>query len=215
MHGYILYQEKISENARRLTILTQEDHIMVIRLARMSIQFRAYLRPFHLLNFQLSSNQSFLNQLETVNEPIPLMGNALAMGWYLNELLLFLVKPLEHIQGICHLYTHTLQTIQSGSDGLRIFEKQLLFSLGFAVDFMYDVSTRQAIQSGKYYRFYEKEGFKSCSVQEKGYSGETLWAMAHEVFNDKTRIEAKYLMRDILKPYLRGKVFKSRELWQK
>jgi len=196
MHGYILHQEKVAQSSMQITLLGQDDVVLSVRLHRMSAHMRAYLRPFCLLDVELSHNQAFLNRLEPSGAMTHLLGNPLSMAWYLNELLVYIVKPFEHVEGIYDLYTHTLQILAQNknldamSDALRIFEKHLLQSLGFAIDFMH-------------------------APLGQSYRKETLLAMQTEIFNEQTRQEAKYLMRDILKPYLRGKILKSRTLWQK
>ena len=161
-----------------------------------------------------------LNQIELSRKPYDLVGNNMLCGFYLNELLMRLLQKDESCPDVYEEYQKTLSDLERGEcveTVLRLFEKNLLFRLGYGLALDNEALTLQPIRSELHYRFLVEQGFVLVEADESDhtvFSGETLLAMHNEKLNTPNVLkEAKRLMRLVLAYYLDGRAIKSRELF--
>jgi DNA repair protein RecO (recombination protein O) len=151
--------------------------------------------------------------------PLVLEGDALFAGFYLNELLVRLLVTEEPQLELFALYTASLPCCNQRTllePTLRQFERGLLATLGYAVNFYQD-AVGQAILPERYYHYDPEQGFIVTPSQlAETWQGSILLAIAKEDFNQQaTRQAAKLILRRALAQQLGSKPLKSRELWQR
>jgi DNA repair protein RecO (recombination protein O) len=96
---------------------------------------------------------------------------------------------------------------------LRRFEKLLLESLGYGVDFQRDADTGAAIDPGARYLLRLDQGFVATRAEAGGYPGERLLEIAADDYRAReTRLAARKIFRQILRPMLGPRPLASRRL---
>ena len=180
------------------------------------------------VSFSGKSEVKTLTDAEWVGGFVPLSGDALMCGFYLNELLLrFLAQADPHP----HLFTAYQQALLGLNDSsttaeteivLRQFEWALLQEIGLAPSPFFD-SEQRAIEPQSRYECWAEKGFTRLFSQsnfEDGLhgapvvSGSLIAQLAEGRLEDSAahRHEAKRLMRYLFRHYLAGKTLKTREM---
>lgn len=181
---------------------------------------KALLQPFVplLASWVGRGELKVLCQLETHSQPSTLTGKNLYCGFYLNELIMRLLKRQDPLPELFSLYAHTLGQLAEGQDAenvLRYFELGLLQALGYAPILDREASSGQSIEQHKRYWYLVEVGPGSARSENlPQVHGETLLALsAGQSLTRQQKHEALRLMRYILQFYLGGKPLKSRELF--
>lgn len=189
---------------------------------------RSLLNPFSrlLVSFQGKSDLKLMTAVESDNLFFDLRGEQLYCGFYLNELLMRVLAEMDPHPDLFQTYQQGLQALQSGADLeplLRCFELDLLAELGYGVDFGRDALTDDVIQPDGYYSFDAQQGFSLVSPVDVSSNsaaarffmpGKIIDSIARRDFSESsTRISAKQLCRQMLKPLLGNRPLKSRELF--
>ncbi|EDP45804.1 DNA repair protein RecO [Rickettsiella grylli] len=149
----------------------------------------------------------------------PLTGPLLACGFYLNELLTYLLYRYDPYPELFHAYQTTLYRLfDNPMFALRLFEKKLLAELGYALSLNKESRTHQALLPHQFYQFIPSQGLVDCfnqSIpQQFIFSGASLLAMHHESWDTPSHLlDAKRLFRLALNYLLEGKTIRSRELF--
>lgn len=130
----------------------------------------AWLQPFQLLALEISG-QGDLKQVykfEPLDAPLLFTGDLLLAGQYINQLLIRSLTKYEVEPPLFLCYQQLLQNFdfqqQTASSKkiaieLRCFEKQLLYALGFALDWVHDAEGAE-IKLGRGYSFTPGTGFE-------------------------------------------------------
>lgn len=179
----------------------------------------AALEPFQFFEMAWSGRGELgtLTAAEPSGPPLHLSGQQLASGFYLNELLMRLLPRHDPCEALFRQYVHTLRGLGAGGDTeplLRIFEKRLLETLGYAPILDHDIITQEPLEADKEY-FYVPDRGPSASSAETALpvTGATLLDLARESLERPTsRRQAKQLMRMLLSPHLGDKPLASRAL---
>lgn len=150
-----------------------------------------------------------LTLAEAVGPPIHLVYTELISGLYMNELLMRLLPKEESCETLFAVYRAGLLDMSERS--LRIFEHQLLKTLGYALPL-------QHIDPCQAYLFITEHGFEPCLVNMQGrpnyFLGQHLCAIARADYGEmSTLVAAKRLMRLAFQPLLGNKPLRSRELF--
>ncbi len=168
-----------------------------------------------------------------------LSGQWLFAGFYLNELLEFLLVEQESSPYLFALYEAALLGLRAQQPLeplLRYFEKNLLEELGFGASFDQDAETGEPIEAGANYLFLPQKGclrldpqarsaYDSCSsVPDEAATapgkalvvpGEALLAIAEHDFSTPQCLKyAKRIMRLCIDDLLNGRKLRSRELFR-
>lgn len=149
-----------------------------------------------------------------------LSGRALFSGMYVNELLVRSLRPAEAVPNLFGTYEKTLGLLESEDDlepPLRVFEKRLLFELGYAPTFdVESVSGKEVLDDGAYV-FAEGEGFRRAGAAgENTFPGWVLREIASDHYEStEVRRAAKAILRLALKPHLGPRPLASRELFRR
>ncbi len=175
------------------------------------------MQPFRPLLMTLSGRSELktLRHVEADAAAVPLYGEALYCGLYLNELLVRLLHRDDPQDALLPLYQHTLEALaqaQLPADILlRRFEYQLLDQLGYGFSLEQDVSG-QAIRADARYHLLPDQGL--VAEQRGVYLGADLLAVAAEQWQPASRKLARQLMRAALAPHLGDRPLRSRELFR-
>ena len=161
-----------------------------------------------------------LTSLEAAENSYNLDGGRLIAAFYLNELLMRLVhKHVPHPE-LFDTYEKSLKQLGQGANAetvLRMFEKQLLESLGYGLILDHDVRSGKQIVADQVYHYHLDYGPTLSPDPEREnikISGATLQALEQNTLHDQMHLqEAKLLTRWILKSYLGERPLASRNLF--
>jgi DNA repair protein RecO (recombination protein O) len=161
-----------------------------------------------------------LTKAESRGVALLMEGQALFLGFYLNELLTRLLARDDPCEPVFRLYSETLvslaQTLDAGAESvLRRFEVDLLRLLGYGppLDLCQDGTQ---VQPDLNYHYRVEQGVNLIGASARGgIEGKTLLALQGQMpFDDTSLRQARGLMRTILKHYLGDRPLKSRELFR-
>ncbi|WP_041523525.1 DNA repair protein RecO [Gilvimarinus agarilyticus] len=182
---------------------------------------RPLLNPFIplLISFQGKDSLQLLLSLESTGHGLPLTGNRLFSGLYLNELLRRVLSEWDSCPHLFEYYTEALRALAGDQDVevvLRRFERQLLQELGYAIDWHCEAHTGSPLMADAWYRLEPQEGFIESAPDERGryYLGANLIAIAEDSYElAETKRAAKHISRTLLQPLLGDQPLKSRQLF--
>lgn len=185
---------------------------------------RGMLQAFRplLLSWSGGGDLGLLTSAEPDGYMLPLTGKALFSGMYMNELLMRLMHRHDPHPELFHYYAGALEALSHGqrTDAvLRIFEKQMLESIGYGLVLDRAIDTGEAIQGDCAYRYRAEYGPTSQTSDDRGglrVAGETLLSLARERLESECVLdEAKQLMRVVLRRYLGDRPLATRSLFRR
>jgi DNA repair protein RecO (recombination protein O) len=186
---------------------------------------RGVLQTFQPLAMSWSgkSEMRTLTGAEWVGGMLPLAGDALLCGFYVNELLVkFCGREDPHPQ-LFHHYVVTLSRLahdESPVQVLRSFERVLLRETGYAMALDRTVVRKAVVPEGKYV-FDPERGVRDASDGADSpwpahwpvISGQTLLEMEQDDYHRaQTVAQSKMLMRFLLNTYLGGTPLATRQI---
>ncbi len=161
-----------------------------------------------------------LYKAEPVPPSINLKGEQLYAGFYINELIMYLLHKDEAHTELFLSYQDCLIELSANNDAavsLRYFELELLTELGYGINFRHDVHTGENIAADKVYQYDFDLGVSEYRGDDQSVlqiSGSTLAALERRSLSgERQKIEAKKLLRRILEYYLEGRPIKAREFF--
>lgn len=225
--AYVLHSIPYRETSLIVEVFSR-DHGRVGLVARGARRPRAALRGV-LMAFQpLELGWFGEGELRTLakaewqgGQPL-LTGQALLVGYYLNELLMKLLPRDDAHPGLFDAYREALSQLarpQNDSSYLRRFELALLRELGYGLTLDHEADGATAIDPERRYAYHLEYGPVPEQEANQGqggllFSGRALLAMAEDDFSSAhTRQQAKQLMRLLLNHYLGGQSLNSRRIF--
>lgn len=223
--SYVLHSRPYRNSSLILDVLTR-GHGRLSLIAKGAKRGKAplasRLQPYLPLLIEWGGQNELMTLYKAESElrtPPALSGEAFYHGFYLNELLMRLLHRHDSHPELFDHYAQCLTTLvksQHKDVPLRYFELQLLESLGYALNLLYEFDSDVPVRRECNYHYLIEQG----PVRDNGQladglniSGETLVALAeHNLILDKHRNEAKRLMRAVLDHYLGYRPLKAREL---
>ncbi len=152
----------------------------------------------------------------------PLEGDALACGFYINELLLRMTEPLDVHDYLFATYGATIASLaESGSSSaanslsaaMRKFEYALLQECGYAPDFTSCADTGEPINPNEHYELRPDKGFVVTQQSESSTTGAELTEIYLGNFQTgAVRVAARRIFQLALRPHLGDRPLASREL---
>ncbi|WOT04334.1 DNA repair protein RecO [Shewanella youngdeokensis] len=222
--GYVLHTRPFRESSVLVNLLVDGKGRVdaVARLGGVKNSIRSIVQPFQPLIFQLQGKSDLKNlkQVEAASPPIPLTGDCLYSGLYLNELLIRCLTVQHSTENLFFNYHQTLIAMAKAfnQSQLRYFELALLQELGTMPSLENDPSGAPLTSSG-FYRLEPEHGFMPVIAtafnQHRFFSGEMLVALNQQALTAEHFGEAKLLMRQLLAPILGDKPLHSRGLFTK
>lgn len=148
--------------------------------------------PEYFQEYRLSSiNKTDLGTLTELEQVMPqkkLIGQAWLIACYANELLIKFVPRFEPLPELYEAYLLLLDDLREKSNhqlSLLWFEKRLLDSLGYGINFLYESDNSEFIEGEQFYEYKVNRGFKLS--HEKGklvLPGYVILALADETWNE-------------------------------
>lgn len=221
--AYVIHRRRYGDTSLLLELFTPgEGRIGVIAkgAATAKGQRKGILQPFIplLASWAGRGELKVLRNLETIARPTSLTGKYLYCGFYLNELIMRLLKRNDPLPALFALYAQALVQLADAQDAenvLRYFELGLLQMLGYAPILDREAVNGSSIEERKLYWYLVESGPESSPSEHlPAVHGDTLLALSKgHSLSQRQKHEALHLMRYILKFYLGDKPLKSRELF--
>lgn len=226
--AYVLHRRPYREHSFIVELFTYEhgrQSVIAKGVRQPRSGSQGLLQPFTplLVSFCGKNELMTLTSVELNGDVIQLRGDCLFAGFYLNELLLYLLQKWDPHPVLFEIYKKTIMQLQSDrleQKTLRSFEKALLEELGFGLLAKSDISLQNSIHADKYYRFVPEHGFLESKLGSQVeanvaiFSGKSLLAIANETWDEEFFLQdAKRLMRLMLTPLLGARAIHSRKLF--
>ena len=222
---WILHSYPYSETSLILDVFSR-DHGRLPLLARGARRPRSALRgllqafqPLELGWFGGGEVRT-LARAEWVGGMPLLAGQALMLGYYVNELLLKLLAREDAHPLLFDAYAASLQALAQGEaqEGrLRLFEKTLLAELGYGLALERDAVSGEPVQAERRYQYLIERGPVLATADAEGRGcvvGKTLLDLAQDDCSDsQTLSESKGLMRMLINHHLAGAALQSRRVF--
>ncbi|AOJ01359.1 DNA repair protein RecO [Burkholderia mayonis] len=222
--AFVLHSHPYRETSLVVDVLTR-DHGRIALVAkgakRPHSALRGVLQTFQPLSLSWSGKSELrtLTGAEWVGGMLPLAGDALLCGFYVNELLVkFCAREDPHPP----LFKHYLVTLTRLAHGeppvqvLRSFERVLLRETGYAMSLKRTVA-RRSVEPDKLYVFDPERGVRDAGDDIPSHwpviAGQTLLDMEEDDYHRaQTVAQSKTLMRFLLNTYLGGTPLATRQI---
>jgi len=224
--AFVLHSIPYKETSLILDVFTR-DYGRVALVAKGAKRPHSSLRPV-LQQFQpLQVSWTGKNELKTLTKSewmggvVPLIGDALLCGFYMNELIVkFLAREDPHED----LYTHYHQTIAALSIAtdsferiLRPFEVRLLQETGFCAPLEYCQETGEMLNPDVHYVYQPERGLRPATDLDPQHwpvlMGRNLLDLASSNMVDAQTVQlSKALMRFLLSLHLQDQVLTTRQI---
>ncbi len=184
----------------------------------------AILQPFQQLQVSWGGQGELkkIYKTELAEGKKPLQGESLIAGFYLNELLMYLLHRFDPHPELYEIYHHTLSVLTDEPGDiewvLRLFEKELLQHIGYGLQLAYDADSGEAVKPQQQYCYIHDQGPVKYASDCRGVkiSGDTLISLEHALeVQQQVKRESKQLMRSIISGLLGDKTLNSRKLFKK
>jgi len=180
------------------------------------------LQPFRPLWLSWSGRGEVktLVRCEAAGSAAELPGQILYCGFYLNELLVRLLRRGDAHEDLFAFYATALTALAAGEDVetvLRHFELRLLREIGYAVELDREAGSGRPVVAGRYYIYEQESGLRATGTENGQYAlaGELLLSLAAgEPLSGSAAKTAKLLTRRLLAPHLGSRPLHSRELFR-
>jgi DNA repair protein RecO (recombination protein O) len=210
--AYVLHSREYRDTSRildvfsvahgRLTLFARGARGPKSRLASLLMPFRPLL-----VSWTGRGDAAQLTAAEPHGEATPLPSRQVLSGFYLNELIISLTTRHDPQPQLFEDYGAALRRLSGGATAeptLRVFEKRLLASLGYGLEF--------SVEAGTYYRFHVGEGLAEVREDAPGaYPGRCLLALQQEDLADMESLDvARRVLRQALDHCLEGRELRTR-----
>ncbi|WP_414829833.1 DNA repair protein RecO [Alteromonas sp. H39] len=222
-HTYVLHRRPYRETSYLIDLFTRESGKMsvVAKGVRNSKgDKKSLLQPFQQIRIQVSGKSELKNltQTESFLAAVPLAGQALFCGMYVNELLNRVMPVGLASDSLFATYTETLSQLASGDDielPLRQFEFAILDEMGQLGEFTQCGNDGEPVAAEGMYGWGQEEGIVPVKPgpAARGIPGFALLSLAAGEWTPAAKKAAKIINREALKPLLGSKPLKSRELF--
>lgn len=222
--AYILHRRPYRDTSLLLECFTR-DHGRVGLVARGARRARSRLpgtlqafQPLS-LSWQGRGDLATLVDAELAGTPARLAGTRLISGLYANELLVRTTRRQDPHPELFGHYTRlvTALAVEAGAEGvlLRLFERDLLTSLGYGLPLGHDAGGAP-VQPGIAYRYDPDTGFHPLAggAAGRGIDGAVLLGLAAGETGAAGSRAARELMRAALAPHLGERPLYSRGLYR-
>ena len=223
--GFVIHQRPYKNTSMIVDVFTRDyGRISLVAKAvkQAKSSLKSILHPFQLLqvSWVRRSDLGTLTQAEIVSTPTEYLANRLYAAFYLNELLMRVLTPNDPATGVFSLYENALKNLLDAEKIeviLRIFEKDLLQTLGYEIQLIEEADTHQPISREKLYQFTPEYGFTSIdnTIESSSivFQGDHLLAFHENNLMDAEVLRTAHRITYInLKRLLGDKPLKSREL---
>jgi DNA repair protein RecO (recombination protein O) len=210
--AFILHHREYRDTSRILDVFTARHGRLTLfaRGARgPKSRLASVLMPFRplLVSWSGRGDAAQLSAAEAHGEALALPPRHVLSGFYLNELIISLTTRHDPQPHLFDDYAQALRRLSqdaSPEPALRVFEKRLLTSIGYGLDF--------AVDARGFYQFRPAQGV--AEVRENAsdaYSGRCLLALQQETLSDQESLDvARRVLRQALDHCLEGRELRTR-----
>lgn len=242
LSGYVLHKRPYRETSMLVDFFSLEQGLIrsIVRGVRGNSKSdrKSLLQSFQKVEFTLAGRGQLKNlgRIESLNIRFDLSGNQLYCGMYINEVLTRCIPEAEAAPEIFAEYEQSLLSLSQVSSNeladiepaLRIFELNMLQTLGYLPDFSVEADSGEAIMPALFYTFDAQSGFHlSHENAAMPYSGQVILDIAGGELSRNAdgsapdslagslmlRRAAKQICRQTMRQLLGQKPLKSRELF--
>jgi len=209
--AYVLHSRAYRDTSRILDVFS-ERHGRITLFARGArgpkSKLASLLMPFRplLLSWSGRGDAAQMTAAEPGGEALPLPARLVMSGFYLNELVIQLTTRHDPQPQLFADYAEALRRLcvdAKAEPGLRVFEKRLLASIGYGLEF--------AIEPASYYKFHVGEGLSEVRETPGAYPGRCLKALQDEALDDGESLDvARRVLRQALDHCLEGREIRTR-----
>ena len=187
---------------------TGREGLVARGVCRPRSRLQGLLQPFRplLLSWRAGADLGILTGAEPNGPVLPLNGEQIFYGWYLNELLLRLLQRHDPHPHLFPHYVGALSAIATEPHvALRRFEKRLLEAIG------YGLPLDATLETERWYRFDPEAGVQEVSSKVRGsVAGEVLADLRGEHFDrPETRRQIRAVLRDAINRQLGGRPLRT------
>lgn len=213
--AFVLHTRPYRETSLLLECLTR-DHGRLgvvargVRSQRGRLQ-RSQLEPFQLLamDLQLRGELATLRAAESAGAPWRLLGDAGVAGLYVNELVVRLTERQDPHPQLYTAYAQTLSRLATGESlgwQLRRFERDLLASLGYALQLDEDADSGEPLLPDTLYAYRPEHGPIRCGANDPhALRGNDLLSLLEDRMPDAQGLHAlRGMMRELIRFHLGG-----------
>ncbi|AWB67067.1 DNA repair protein RecO [Saccharobesus litoralis] len=217
--AYVLHAKPYRDSSLICDLLTEQDG----RVAVLAHKHK-FTNPFQVftpLTLRLKAGHGelfFIEKLDSVGDTLALQGNRLYSAYYVNELIVKLLKRTTDSEYFFQQYQNTLKAIVS--DGsleqpLRQFEMTLLDEMGVWPDLTCVTETGEQIEDSCLYHVDPELGtLLGWDRRKSQYSGKVLNAIQQQDWQVEYAPQlAKRLMRELIQFHLKGQPLNSRKFF--
>lgn len=226
--AFILHARPYRETSLLLELFTRDFGrfgAIAKGVRRPKSKVRGLLQPFIPLLVSCSGRGELLTlkSFES-NGAVPwLRGQPLVSAFYVNEITMRLLHRFDSHPDLFFHYQETLENLEKNTaeqETLRLFEKNLLKSLGYELQFDKEAETGESVYPDHDYLFDPEKGPILVKIQtgmvnasKHLFKGKSLLALAQGKFEGVTALlDAKKIMRLALSIHLGSKPLESRRL---
>lgn len=215
--AFVLHRRPFRDNSQIVELFTREAGRIAV-MGRSSgkpgrgRRFDPFVR--HRASWRGRGELPSLSLWEEAGAACMLPPGQLAMGFYLNELLMRLTHRDDPHPDLFDHYSATLEALlkEHPEAALRRFEVELLDDLGYGLDYLHDAEGA-AIDAELRYHYAPERGLL---VHPEGVEGAVIFALAARDFSQPALLAPmKQLMRQVMGHLLGPKPLKSRELFSR
>lgn len=224
--AYVLHRRAYRENSFLVDLFTPEfGRLTAVAKGVRKGGAAGLLQPFVplLVSWGGKGELMTLTHVEAHQPVKSLRHECLFAGFYLNELLTYLLQKWDAQPVLFAIYKQTLAALQTGKleqQVLRAFEQDLLQVLGYGLLVRQDGVLAQVFLPDNYYRFSLEQGFVLCEHETQEdrnsniFSGKSLLAIAKKNWQVENSLQdAKRLTRIVLFSLLGTRTLHSRRLF--
>jgi DNA repair protein RecO (recombination protein O) len=211
--AYVLHSRAYRDTSRILDVFS-ERHGRITLFARGArgpkSKLASLLMPFRplLLSWSGRGDAAQMTAAEPGGEALPLPARLVMSGFYLNELVIQLTTRHDPQPQLFANYAEALRRLcvdDKAEPGLRVFEKRLLATIGYGLEFEIEIA------DSSYYKFHVGEGLSEVRETPGAYSGRCLKALQEEALDDGESLDvARRLLRQALDHCLEGRELRTR-----
>lgn len=223
--GFILHTRSFRETSLLLEVLSRDYGRvgLVARGARSGkSRWKNMLQPFRplLVAWNQRGELGTLTGAEEVATLPPLAGEALICGLYANELLVRFLHRSDPHPNVFTYYRNLLSELSSGQDiqpGLRIFERDLLQSVGLGLQLEHEHGGHIEVADDAWYEYHPESGpiprDRDHQAESLLVSGQALNELRTGQISGERQRELKLLMRRLIRYHLGDKPLASHEMF--
>jgi DNA repair protein RecO (recombination protein O) len=213
--AFVLHSRPYRETSLLLECLTRDmGRVGIVARGVRGVRSRfprAQLEPFQplLLNLQWRGELATLRHAELSSSPLRLSGDAALAGLYINELVVRLTERQDPHPTLYAAYAQTLHRLSAGESlswQLRRFERDLLASLGYAMQLDIEADSSEPLQPDAAYTYRPEQGAMRCGKSDPhALSGSVLLALGEDRMPDVQGLQAlRGVMRELIRFHLGG-----------